>query len=87
MKTVQVGRTLATAGAADEGVAVEQDDDGDSGLNESQREAVRAEIGPVRVVAGPGSGKTRVLTRRIAHLVRHGRMGAQSMTLATFVYL
>ena len=41
-------------------------------LNQSQLSAVKHVDGPLMVIAGPGSGKTRVLTYRIAHLIKSG---------------
>ena len=53
-------------------------------LNISQRAAVTAPLGPVSVLAGPGSGKTRVLTNRIQHLFYHHNFASSRIRAVTF---
>ncbi len=53
-------------------------------LNEPQREAVLHKDGPIMIIAGAGSGKTKVLTTRIAHLMGYYKVDAFNILALTF---
>jgi len=53
-------------------------------LNEPQRQAVTHKDGPIMIIAGAGSGKTKVLTTRIAHLLGHHHVDSFNILALTF---
>jgi ATP-dependent DNA helicase UvrD/PcrA len=54
------------------------------GLNDAQRRAVVHDAGPLLIVAGAGTGKTTVITRRIAHLITEGKARPHEILALTF---
>ena len=69
-----------SAGAAD----LRKAEDLLAGLNERQAEAARTVDGPVMIIAGPGSGKTRALTHRIAYLLASKKAWPSQILALTF---
>ena len=55
-----------------------------SSLNQGQREAVEYQDGPLLVIAGAGSGKTRVITTKISELIRKHEMEPRHIAAVTF---
>ena len=78
------GSPAGASGAGPSTAAGQSSDALLDGLNPAQREAVLHSGGPLLIVAGAGSGKTSVLTRRIAHALRTGRARPGEVLAITF---
>jgi len=61
-----------------------KDDDILSALNKDQKKAVLHKKGPLMIIAGPGTGKTRTLTHRIAYLVKEKKVSPENILAVTF---
>jgi len=75
---------LCAEPAEEAGCALAETDPVTDGLNDAQKRAVLHPGGPMLIVAGPGTGKTRTLTCRIARLVRDGHADSGSILAVTF---
>jgi len=75
---------MGTMPAADVRSETTRASDSLEGLDDEQREAVLALRGPLCVLAGAGTGKTRTITRRIAHLVAAGHVAPGQVLAVTF---
>lgn len=75
-KQEAVGEGMRTEGEKREGV--------DNEVNVDQQQAIEHYTGPALVIAGPGTGKTRVLTQRIAYLINHHNIEPEKILGITF---
>src|SRR6478609_11403938 len=78
------GQPSQGVGAGRQDGPVSSPEDPASGLDDEQLTAVTAPRGPVCVLAGAGTGKTRTITRRIGHLVRTGHVAPGQVLAVTF---